>query len=520
MSVEPSESLSEVWTRWQGQVVNGSFPLGRCLGSSDHSGVFLTTSAARDPAEVAIKLVPTNRSLAESLLPRWKRAGGVTHPRLLPLFQWGGCQLEGLPYLYVLMEYADQTLAQLLQHRALTEDEAREMLPPMLDALGFLHSRDLVQGQLKPANILVVGDQLKLSSDTVRRLSEGILSTHAPGAYDPPEIRQGATSPASDIWALGVTLFEALTRRVPAPSGDSSEAIALPADFSPAFRDIVERCLSPNAQDRPTVAELLALAGGRPAESAGSAAADLVAQPERVTSDSPTPGVPEASVPEAPESQPPAPKIPELATLAAVAFEPATTIGQSVSAPAPPPARDDAESAPLPLDEPPRARALLTVMVLGALVVVAVLWAGIRWLSPHRPTAAVATPGATLVQPPAAPAAAEAALPAAASSATNPARSEAASPAVHEVIPDVPPSARRTIRGHIKVWVRVMVNQDGSVFAAVPDRSGPSRYFQRLALDAAKKWTFPPADTPSQRLVQIHFDFSREGTTGRAVTLR
>jgi outer membrane biosynthesis protein TonB len=64
-----------------------------------------------------------------------------------------------------------------------------------------------------------------------------------------------------------------------------------------------------------------------------------------------------------------------------------------------------------------------------------------------------------------------------------------------------------------------MVNQDGSVFAAVPDRSGPSRYFQRLALDAAKKWTFPPADTPSQRLVQIHFDFSREGTTGRAVTL-
>jgi TonB family protein len=92
--------------------------------------------------------------------------------------------------------------------------------------------------------------------------------------------------------------------------------------------------------------------------------------------------------------------------------------------------------------------------------------------------------------------------------------------AVHEVIPDVPFGARRTIRGHIKVWVRVILNQDGSVFAAVPDRAGPSRYFERQALDAAKKWTFPPADTPAQRIVQIRFDFSREGTTARAAAVR
>jgi hypothetical protein len=180
MSVEPSESLSEVWTRWQGQLINATFPLGRCLGSSDHSGVFLTKSTARGLADVAIKLVPTNRALAELLLPRWKRAGGLAHPNLLPLLQWGGTQLEGLPYLYAVMEYADQTLAQLLAHRALTDDEAREMLLPTLDALTFLHGQDLVQGQLKPTNILVVGEQLKLASDTVRRLSEGAISTHAP----------------------------------------------------------------------------------------------------------------------------------------------------------------------------------------------------------------------------------------------------------------------------------------------------------------------------------------------------
>jgi TonB family protein len=67
--------------------------------------------------------------------------------------------------------------------------------------------------------------------------------------------------------------------------------------------------------------------------------------------------------------------------------------------------------------------------------------------------------------------------------------------------------------------VRVIVEPDGSVFAAVVDRSGPSSYFQRLATEAAKKWTFPPVDTPSRRTMQIRFDFNRDGTTGHAVTL-
>ena len=128
MSVEPSELMSEVWTQWQGCVIHDVFPLGRYLGGSDHSGVFLTNCATLSPMDVAIKLVAADRVLAESLLPRWKRAGGIVHLHLLRLLQWGGCQLDGLPYLYVVMEYADQTLAQVLQRRALTDDEALEML--------------------------------------------------------------------------------------------------------------------------------------------------------------------------------------------------------------------------------------------------------------------------------------------------------------------------------------------------------------------------------------------------------
>jgi TonB family protein len=96
----------------------------------------------------------------------------------------------------------------------------------------------------------------------------------------------------------------------------------------------------------------------------------------------------------------------------------------------------------------------------------------------------------------------------------------AASSGINEVIPEVPRSASRTIRGHVRVSVRVIVDSDGTVFAALSDDPGPSRYFERLALDAAKKWTFPPTDTEAQRLVLLRFDFTRENTTARAIPLQ
>jgi TonB family protein len=487
MSVEPSEFTSEVWIRWQGHVVNGVFPLGRYLGCSDHSGVFLTHSDAR-PTELAIKLVPTNRALAESLLPRWKRAGALTHPHLLRLLEWGGCQLEGLPYLYAVMEYADQTLAQLLSNRALTDDEARELLSPTLDALAFLHGRNLLQGQLKPTNILVVGDQLKLSSDTIRRVTDGPLSTHAPTVFDPPEARSGTSSPAGDVWALGASLFEALTRRPLAGRGELREAPVLPADFSPAFRDIVTRCLSTSPQNRPSVSELTTWAGGSAPEPA-----PVVPPPVTVIP-------PQASPPEPPTQQTAAPE-------AASAAPPRTP-------------RVPANG------QIPRPGALRT-MILWALVILVLAWTGLHLLGTHRTTvqapSPVQAPQGSPSQTPgdATPAAAQGRAPGTAVSTPNAGRSgTAASPAaIHEVTPEVPSGARRSIRGHIKVWVRVLVDRDGSVSAAVVDRGGPSSYFQRLAIEAAKQWTFPPVDAPSRRTLQIRFDFSRDGTTGHAVTL-
>ncbi len=188
--------MSDVWTQWEGQVINGTLPLRRCLGMSDHSGVFLTEYAARELPNAALKLVPLIPTLAESQLAHWAAAAALTHPNLIRLFETGRCQLGGQHYLYVVMDYAEQNLAHLLQHRPLSETEVREMLPLTFDALTFLHDRGLVQGQLKPSNVLVVGNQLKLASDTIRPAGEATASIGTLSLYNPPEARDGS-------WRLG-----------------------------------------------------------------------------------------------------------------------------------------------------------------------------------------------------------------------------------------------------------------------------------------------------------------------------
>ena len=87
---------------------------------------------------------------------------------------------------------------------------------------------------------------------------------------------------------------------------------------------------------------------------------------------------------------------------------------------------------------------------------------------------------------------------------------------MNEVLPDVPRSARDTIRGTIRVSVRVIVGKDGAVLTATADDPGPSRYFERLAIDAAKQWTFTPSDSAEQRPMRVQFNFRRDGTTAGA----
>jgi TonB family protein len=177
-------------------------------------------------------------------------------------------------------------------------------------------------------------------------------------------------------------------------------------------------------------------------------------------------------------------------------------------------------------------------MVVGIVAAIGLIWGGIHAFksnpAPIAPPAAEIATASSAATPaseqassvvPTPPATASTQHPTSAAR-SNKAKSRVAetqtttSAGVQEVLPDVPDRSRRTIRGHVRVSVRVIVENDGSVFAALSEQRGPSRYFERLAIEAAKKWTFPPADASAQRLMLVKFDFSREGTTAQAVPLK
>jgi TonB family protein len=249
--------MTETWAKWESLVINGVFPLRRFLSRSNHSVVFLTESKAHGLSEAAIKLIPAHPTRGELQLSHWRTVAGFSHPRLIRLFDSGSCQIAGHPFLFVVMEYAHQTLAQILPHRPLDSNEVQELLPPTLDALSFIHGEGLVHRKLKPPNFLVVNDQLKLSSDTLQPSGDA-----RPGAkltvYDAPEAKDGRVFAPADIWALGITLVEALTQRPPAWPDRRSDTLSLPADLPSPLDGIIRRCLSHNPSERPTALELKA----------------------------------------------------------------------------------------------------------------------------------------------------------------------------------------------------------------------------------------------------------------------
>ena len=163
--------MSEAGKHLEGQVIDGKFPLLRYLGASDHSVVFLTERKL-EPQRAAIKLIPAKAGDVGTQISNWEAAAKLSHPHLVRLYETGRCQLGNKAYSYVLMEYADENLYQILPDRALTSEEAREMVPPVLDALRYLHKQGFVHGHIKPANIMASGDQVKLSSDGVVRAAQ------------------------------------------------------------------------------------------------------------------------------------------------------------------------------------------------------------------------------------------------------------------------------------------------------------------------------------------------------------
>ncbi len=246
---------------WEGQSIDERFPMLQWLGGSEHSAVFLTELRGERPLEeplrAVIKLIPADVGNAESRISRWEATKGLSHPHLIRLFHTGRCEIAATPLLYVVMEYADEELSQVLPLRPLTPEEAGEMLPPVVDVLSYLHEKGLVHGHVKPSNVTVVGNQLKLSCDSIHASGELSIGELEPSVYNAPEATTGTMLSEADVWSLGVTLITALTQHPPTFENAGRGDATLPESIPEPFRSIARECLRLDPGVRCTLGNIL-----------------------------------------------------------------------------------------------------------------------------------------------------------------------------------------------------------------------------------------------------------------------
>jgi outer membrane biosynthesis protein TonB len=488
--------MAEAATKWVGQVIDGKFRLGEFVGGDDDSAVFLTDYDSPDVRKAAIKLVQADSPEAEGLLSRWRHAAKLSHPHMIRLLDMGRGELDGAAVLYVVMEYAEEDLSSVIARRPLAPAEARAILGPVVDALAYVHNKGFVHCRIKPANIMAENDRLKISSDGLCRIGEFSGSAGKPGAYDPPEAAGGRISPAGDVWSLGMTLCEALTQRLPVWERTNQAEPALPSTLPAEFLDLARHCLRRDPQLRWSVADIAvrllpnaptppkqivrgaqySLARRRFVGTAAPIGLALLAilaavrvfnhhsrtEPAHVVAAAETPKQPEAQLRANAAVQPKPEKEPTLGEATA-----------SVAKPTPPIASPPASK---PVEQP----------------------------SPKSVVANTAAPTA-------APARSKMAAP------TQPASTVASSSdvvrgkVVKQFLPDASQKARDTIRGKVRINVKVHVDESGRVTAAAFDAPGPSQYFADRALAAAKLWLFAPAkmdghNVPSEWVLRFEID--------------
>lgn len=473
------------WKEWEGRTVDGKFLLSNYLGGSEASAVFRTRIASaggkQDAADAAIKLVCAGGAAAESYLSHWQATSELTHPNLIRILAVGRARLDASDLVYAVEELAEENLAQILPERALTAEEAGGMLRPVLAALEYVYGKGLVHGRIRPANILASGDQVKLSSDSLRRAGEIPVAVTA---YDAPEVLVDGISPASDVWSLGITLVEVLTQRVPSWDAARRELSApgIGENVPEPFRGMAQCCLQVDPAKRCGLGEITDRLEGRKIKSRK----------------------PDASMPARSLDEPPQLNRPPSAPVSAPVFQ-ATAPAWKKSAKGP------------------------YLLVLVAALIVALFF--ILRPKPSTPfadsqaspsSAASAPASAQQSPPPAASPSPSSALSSrpAASTGQKPSQTGDGDGVVERVTPVVSAGAQRSIRGTIKVRVRVDVDAAGNVTRAKLKEGRGKRYFARASVQAAQGWKFAPAqDTPRREWI-LSFLFNRMQVDTAAVRTR
>ena len=260
------------------QVYSDRYEILRQVARGGMAEVYLARDQLLD-RRVALKVLFPELSIDRSFVERFRReaqsAANLSHPNIVSVYDWG----EEDDTYFIVMEYIDgRPLSSLLRAQgALLADRAASIGADVAAALAFAHRNGVVHRDVKPGNVLLdANDHVKVTDFGIARAAntkENLTQTGAvmgTATYFSPEQAQGyGVDPRSDVYSLGVVLYEMVTGKPPF-AGDNPVTIAYkhvreepvpPREMNPAipaaFEAIVLQAMAKDPDDRYASAEEL-----------------------------------------------------------------------------------------------------------------------------------------------------------------------------------------------------------------------------------------------------------------------
>jgi serine/threonine protein kinase len=217
-----------------GKRISGRYKVLEMIGGGGMANVYLAHDMILD-RDVAVKMLRLDFANDEEFIRRFHReaqsATSLTHPNIVSIYDVG----EEDTLYYIVMEYVEgQTLKQYIQqHSSLRVEEAIDIMLQLTSAISEAHHNNIIHRDIKPHNILIdpfgvvkitdFGIAIALSATSITQTNSVLGSVHY---LSPEQARGGMANRKSDIYSLGIVLFEILTGRLPF-SGESAVSIAL-----------------------------------------------------------------------------------------------------------------------------------------------------------------------------------------------------------------------------------------------------------------------------------------------------
>jgi serine/threonine-protein kinase len=215
----------------QGSVVDGRYTILQRIGSGGMADVWLADDTHLQ-RRVALKVLHARFAQDREFVERFRReaeaAAGLQHPNVVAVFDRG--DVDGT--YYIAMQYLEGRTLQQLIDAGLTPEQAAGLIRQVLEGARFAHRHGVVHRDLKPQNVIVDGDGKATVTDFgiaragVSEITQAGSVMGTPHYLSPEQAQGFEVTAVSDLYSIGVMLYEALTGRVPF-EGDSAVAVAM-----------------------------------------------------------------------------------------------------------------------------------------------------------------------------------------------------------------------------------------------------------------------------------------------------